>query len=264
MVDFAFLDSGTGGIPYLVQLLQQAPQAKCVYVGDTANFPYGEKTHEQIVAAVLKCVEKIISRFDPKVIVIACNTMSVNVLDVLREVYPDRQFVGTVPAIKVAGKISKKHCIGLLATNSTVNHPYNQDLKNHFAADCKMVLRGDPELISFIEHESFTATQNEREAACKPAVDFFRASGCDVIILGCTHFLNMAQEIQNVCGTDITVVDSREGVVNRALSILGQANGGPSGEGSPKLYVTGFTDQQDELEYNAICERFRLEFGGRL
>ena len=70
MVDFVFLDSGTGGIPYLMHLLEIKPDAKCVYVGDTANFPYGEKNHEQIVSAVLNCIKVIIEKFSPKVIVL--------------------------------------------------------------------------------------------------------------------------------------------------------------------------------------------------
>ncbi len=299
MVDFAFLDSGTGGIPYLLHMLDIFPKASCVYVGDTANFPYGEKSHEQIVQCVIELVKKIIQRFDPKIIVIACNTMSVNALNVLREVYPETQFVGTVPAIKLAASVSKKRVIGLLATHATVQNPYNMDLKNHFAADCKMVLRGDPDLISFIEHESFTATESEREAACKPAVDYFSEQGCDVIILGCTHFLNLKKEMQKVCSSDITVVDSVDGVVNRAIDLYGALRGVPAvrvaetasagaqGEerfanefcfrfndngkqniASPslksKLFVTGFSDKNDEKEYNVLCSRFGLEFNGLL
>ena len=299
MVDFAFLDSGTGGIPYLLHMLEIFPDASCVYVGDTANFPYGEKSHAQIVQCVIELVKKIIQRFDPKIIVIACNTMSVNALNVLREVYPEKQFVGTVPAIKLAASVSKKRVIGLLATHATVQNPYNMDLKNHFAADCKMVLRGDPDLISFIEHESFTATESEREAACKPAVDYFLEQGCDVIILGCTHFLNLKKEMQKVCGSHITVVDSVDGVVNRAIDLYGALRGAPAervaeqpgacedcgvqGEerfanefcfrfkdnekqnvASPSLFITGFNDKKDEKEYDVICNRYNLIYGGKL
>lgn len=262
MVDFAFLDSGTGGIPYLLHMLEIFPDASCVYVGDTANFPYGEKSHEQIVQCVIELVKKIIQRFDPKIIVIACNTMSVNALNVLREVYPEKQFVGTVPAIKLAASVSKKRVIGLLATHATVQNPYNMDLKNHFAADCKMVLRGDPDLISFIEHDSFTATESEREAACKPAVDYFLEQGCDVIILGCTHFLNLKKEMQKVCGSHITVVDSVDGVVNRAINLFHGAKS--DDRTSPSLFITGFNDKKDEKEYDVICNRYNLIYGGKL
>ena len=271
MVDFVFLDSGTGGIPYLMHLLEIKPDAKCVYVGDTANFPYGEKNHEQIVSAVLNCVKVIIERFSPKVIVLACNTMSVNSLDVLREVFPNQIFVGTVPAIKLAAKVSKKRKIGLLATKATVEHPYNKDLKNHFAKDCQMFLRGEPKLISFIEHESFTATSSEREEACKEAVKYFAQKDCDVIILGCTHFLNIKKEMQKVCGSDIQVVDSVEGVVNRALDVFSKIQKTNDGNESKtntnyraKLFVTGFNDKKDKKEYDEICSRYKLEFGGIL
>jgi len=264
-VDFAFLDSGTGGIPYMLHLKEVCPSASCIYVGDTEHFPYGEKTHEEIVKYVLDCVKKIITKFDPKIIILACNTMSVNALDVLRDVYPEHLFVGTVPAIKLAATVSKKRCIGLLATNSTVNHPYNQDLKNHFAADCKMVLRGDPDLISFIEHESFTATEEERKAACVPVVEFFKKEGCDAIILGCTHFLNLKEEIQQVAAPEITVVDSVEGVTNRALSLHGDKFDICKGTDlKSTLFITGLSDKKDKKEYDVICNRYDLEFGGIL
>jgi len=264
LVDFVFLDSGTGGIPYMLKLKEICPQASCVYVGDTANFPYGEKSHEEIVKCDLEVVEKIVNKFDPKVIVIACNTMSVNALDVLREAFHKVQFVGTVPAIKLAGDNSKKRCIGLLATNATCNHPYNQDLKNHFAADCKMVLRGDPELISFIEHESFTASAEQRENACKPAIDYFRGQGCDVVILGCTHFLNLKAEMQKVASPDITIVDSVEGVTKRALSVHGNFADSQLSAVNSQLFITGFSDKKDEKEYDVICKRYGLHFGGKL
>lgn len=277
-VDFAFIDSGTGGIPYLLHLLEVFPEANCVYVGDTANFPYGQKSHQEIVHGVLSCVKKVIDSFNPVIIVLACNTMSVNGLSILREVYPERQFVGTVPAIKLAASVSNKRVIGLLATKATVENPYNMDLKNHFAADCRMELRGDSELISFVEHESFTATEEERMKACEPAVNFFREKGCDTIILGCTHFLNLKKEISKVAAPDIMVVDSVEGVVNRAMDLYGALRGVPvreggeqcnvsQGETSPSkslLFVTGFSDKKDEKEYDVICNRYNLEFGGIL
>jgi len=264
MIDFVFLDSGTGGLPYLLYMKELKPSFSCAYVADTKNFPYGQKTHEEIVQGVLDITKKIIEKLSPKVIVIACNTMSVNALDVVREAYPEIKFVGTVPAIKTAGDISKKKCIGLLATNSTINHPYNQDLKNHFASDCKMVLRGDPDLISFIEHKSFTATEEEKINACLPAVNFFRDNGCDVIILGCTHFLNLRDQMQKASEPDITVVDSREGVVNRAISVFGKEGEESRKEEASTLYVTGFSDQKDLAEYEIICKNYNLIWSGKL
>ena len=132
-------------------------------------------------------------------------------------------------------------------------------MKEEFASDCRLVLRGDPELISFIEHKSFTATEEEKKEAVVPAVEYFKKEGSDVIILGCTHFLNLADDIQKVCGESIKVVDSKEGVVKRCLSVI--ENTPVSDEKvKPSLYVTGFPQQKDESEYTLICSRFNINW----
>ena len=282
MTDYVFIDSGVGGIPYMMKLLKKKPDATCVYVGDTTNFPYGEKTHEQVVACVLDLVEAIKNKFAPKVIVMACNTMSVNALEAVRARFPDIQFVGTVPAIKLAASVSKKRCIGLLATKATCENPYNIELKNKFASDCTLINRPDPQLISFIEHNAFTATREECLAAVKPAVDFFREKGCDAIILGCTHFLNVTDIFKAACEPDIQVVDSVDGVVRHALEVaespvaantmvecsqntrsLSLSKGETSEKGA-QLYITGFTDNKEKAQYDTLCARFNLKFKGLL
>ncbi|MCR4947884.1 MAG: glutamate racemase [Treponema sp.] len=294
MTDFVFIDSGVGGIPYMTTLLQRAPEAECVYVADTANFPYGEKSHENVVKCVTELVEKIRRKFAPKVIVVACNTMSVNALEALREAFQDVKFVGTVPAIKLAASVSEKRRLGLLATHATCENPYNIELKNKFAGDCTLVNRADPQLISFIEHNAFTASREECLEAVKPAVDFFRRENCDVIILGCTHFLNFTEVFEAACEPDIKVVDSVDGVVRHALTVVEcsrseciettNINGGDTGvspvrRGSeqrsasvgetspsqkPKLFITGFRDREEENQYNVLCSRFGIQFGGLL
>ncbi|MCR4949627.1 MAG: glutamate racemase [Treponema sp.] len=282
MTDFVFIDSGVGGIPYMTTLLQREPDAECLYVADTANFPYGEKSHEEVVACVTALVEKICSKFSPKVIVLACNTMSVNALEALREKFSDVKFVGTVPAIKLAASVSKKRRLGLLATHATCENPYNIELKNKFAADCTIINRPDPQLISFIEHKAFTASREECLDAVKPAVDFFRGEDCDVIILGCTHFLNFTEVFEEACKPDIKVVDSVDGVVRHALEVLGEKHVGDfkgvsplrrrgseqrsasEGKSFPTLFITGFRDREEENQYNVLCSRFGIKFGGLL
>ena len=96
-VNFAFLDSGTGGLPYLKYLKAERPDSACVYVGDTKNFPYGEKTAGQIIEKSCGCAEKIIKKWNPDAVVVACNTISVSALDELRRRFPGTPFVGTVP-----------------------------------------------------------------------------------------------------------------------------------------------------------------------
>lgn len=268
-VDFAFLDSGTGGIPYMLLLKEKSPERRCVYLGDTVHFPYGEKSFEEIVSCSSHAISQIIDRWNPRAVIIACNTISVTALDELRKLYPDLPIIGTVPAIKLAAKVSLNKKIGFLATNASVNHPYSQKLIEDFASDCQVLKRGDPDLIDFIEHRLFTATREEKMAAVMPAVDYFNTCGCDTIILGCTHFTHMAREIDEAFASKswrkVFVVDSRDGVSNHALDVIKTAPEKPDSENLPEdmtFFVTSLNGDDEKKEYETLCDKFHIPFGG--
>lgn len=271
-IDIAFLDSGTGGIPYMLYLKQKAPSVKCVYLGDTANFPYGEKSPEQIIKCSTKAVELLINKFSPKIIVVACNTISVTALDSFRKTFPNIPFVGTVPAIKLASSLSKKRRIGLLATRQSVNHPYTQQLIADFSSDCYVAKRGDPELINFIEKNLFTATQDEITNAIMPAINFFKAEDVDTIILGCTHFLHISEQIAKLAGLEITVVDSREGVAKQALRVLNEKSSLSKTKDSPAINTEQIADKtffvtsesNSKEEYQILSKNLNLTYSGLL
>ena len=268
MTDFVFIDSGVGGIPYMTALLQKEPDASCVYVADNANFPYGEKSHDEVVSCVVGVVQKICDKFAPSVIVLACNTISVNALEVLRKKFVQVKFVGTVPAIKLASSVSQKKRIGLIASSSTCENPYNIELKNKFASDCELIMRADAELISFIEEKGFTATESELENAVQPAIEFFARKDCDAIVLGCTHFLNIKNVFEKVAlAHSIKIVDSVDGVVRHTLEVAGGVGRSirelteySSKTHGPSLFITG----ESNSSYKTICERYKINFGGKI
>ncbi|MCQ2247817.1 MAG: glutamate racemase [Treponema sp.] len=269
LVDFAFLDSGTGGIPYMLLLKEKSPRSRCVYLGDTVHFPYGEKDFNEIVRCASNAINLIIDRWNPRVIVIACNTISVTALDSLRKLHPSLPIVGTVPAIKLAAKISENKRIGFLATNASVNHPYSENLIREFASDCQVFKRGDPDLIEFIEHKLFTATREEKIAAVMPAVEYFNSLGCDTIILGCTHFTHMFREIEEAFASKswrkVFVVDSRDGVSNHALDVIKECTGVVEDSDfadDMKFYVTSLKGEDEKREYETLCSKFHIPFGG--
>lgn len=293
-IDFAFLDSGTGGIPYMISLHEKMPEAKCVYLGDTLHFPYGEKTPEEVTKCASETISEIVRKWNPKVIVVACNTISVTALEDLRKLFPEISIIGTVPAIKLAAKITKNKRIGLLATNATVRHPYCQRLINDFASDCFVAKRGEPDLVNFVEKRYFEASEEERLQAVKPAADFFKSQGCDTIILGCTHFTHIFNEMKKACGDKIQVVDSRDGVANQAIRKLKIKNAELRiNESEPKqeenaaieqrsvsrpqkiecnsnqeiqnltFFVTK-ADEKEEEEYKSLCKNMKIPYGGVL
>ncbi|MBO7638758.1 MAG: aspartate/glutamate racemase family protein, partial [Treponema sp.] len=122
-IDFAFLDSGTGGIPYMLALKNKRPDARCVYLGDTVHFPYGQKTKDEVIESASQSIDLIIKKWNPRSLVIACNTISVTALDELRKRFYPLPIIGTVPAVRLAARVSKNRRIGLLATNATVANP---------------------------------------------------------------------------------------------------------------------------------------------
>ena len=280
-IDFAILDSGTGGIPYMMDIKNKRPDLRCVYLGDTANFPYGQKSYEEVIEASSGAVSKIIERWKPECIVIACNTISVTALDELRKRFAPLKFIGTVPAIRLASRVTRNKRIGLLATNATVNHPYCQKLVKDFASDCTLYSRGDPDLVAFVEHRYFKADEEEKLAAVKKAVDFFREKECDTVILGCTHFTHIAKEFEKACGDDITVIDSRNGVSNQAIKVRFDGNETVHSENDHKtniieeksmkllppdmsFFVTSLEKKEDEEEYAELCDHFGIPWGGLL
>ncbi len=257
--DFAFLDSGTGGLPYMRRLRELLPSARCVYLADTLHFPYGEKTREEVIGFTFEAVSLILNIFSPKVIVLACNTMSVSALEKLRNRFLQVPFVGTVPAIKLAAARSSNRKIGLLASSRTVSDPYTEALIAEFAGDCEIIRRGDGELVSFVENGLVSSDRETRCAAVAPAVSCFKGAGADTIVLACTHFIHVKDEIAELAGPGTLVIDSCDGVARQAVSVFsrvyshGMLVSDSAESGCGEFFITGFPDGKTESHYEGLA-----------
>ena len=145
-----FFDSGVGGLSVLAPTAALLPQAPLVYVADSAGFPYGTRSEAEIAARVPALLGRLAERFDPRLIVIACNTASTIALAAVRAAL-DLPIVGTVPAIKPAAEASRSRVIGVLGTDATVRQPYVDDLAARFAGDCTVLRHGSAELVELAE-----------------------------------------------------------------------------------------------------------------
>jgi len=191
-----FFDSGVGGLSVLAPTRQLLPNAPLVYVADNAGFPYGKRTEAEIASRVPALLGRLVERFHPRLAVIACNTASTIALDHVRSAL-DLPVVGTVPAIKPAGEMSKTRVIGVLGTQATVRQPYVDDLAAKFASDCALIRHGSPELVELAEAKlagEEVALDAVREAAA-PMFGAERGEEIDVVVLACTHFPLLRDEL---------------------------------------------------------------------
>ncbi len=260
----AFFDSGLGGLPYYEWAAGRLPTETFVYLADTANFPYGEKSIEELEQIVIKSVGRLIAHTNPKVVVVACNTASVVALPALRRSYPI-PFVGVVPAIKPAATLSKNRSIGLLATARTVTDKYTERLIRDFAADCNIARIADGKLVRFVESRILDAGIEEKRTAVAASVRSLREAHVDAVVLGCTHFVYLAAEIEEALGRGVKVLDSREGVGKQLARVVTPARNTQARRTADSFYVTGFGQQSganQEERYRAFAERFGLRYDG--
>src|SRR3546814_768765 len=145
-----FFDSGVGGLSVLAPTRRLLPAAPLVYVADNGGFPYGTKTEAEIAARVPALLGRLVERYRPRLVVIACNTASTIALAAVRSAL-DLPIVGTVPAIKPAAAMSKTRVIGVLGTDATVRQPYVDRLSAEFASDCLVLRPGSARLVDLAE-----------------------------------------------------------------------------------------------------------------
>ena len=210
-----FFDSGVGGLSVLEPTRKLLPNAPIVYAADNAGYPYGTKSEAELAARVPALLGRLVERFHPRLAVIACNTASTIALDHVRAAL-DIPVVGTVPAIKPAAELSKSRVIGVLGTAATVRQPYVDDLAERFASDCLVIRHGSPELVELAEAKLAGATVSidAIHEAIAPMVTQPDGEKMDVMVLACTHFPLLAEEIATAYPA-IAQVDGGPGIARR-------------------------------------------------
>ncbi len=249
-------DSGVGGLSVLAAIRAELPKAPLVYAADSAGFPYGTKSAAEIEARVPALLGRLAERYDPQLIVIACNTASTIALDPVRTAL-DLPVVGTVPAIKPAAALSKTRVIGVLGTDATVVQPYVDRLAEEFAADCEVVRHGSAELVELAEAKLRGAPADE--AAYRRIMDdlLSRPQGdrIDTVVLACTHFPLVEAELEAASPRPLAFVDGKEGIARRTAWLT---RGVPWPDEPPEG-VAVFTGRNTDVEaYRRGLARFGL------
>ena len=223
----AVFDSGVGGISVLRQLRKQMPGERFLYLGDSANAPYGTRSRQEIGQLSLNVAKNLVSR-GAKALVVACNTATAAAIDTLRQTYPELIVVGIEPALKPAADRFPGGTIGVLATPVTLNEEKFQQLSAHYGQHCTVVKLPAPGLSELVEHGK--GDSSESEALLRPLLEPW-VGKLDALVLGCTHYPFAAGAIRRILGDDILLMDGGEGTARetkrrlREAGLLNEAEG---------------------------------------
>ncbi|WEK49758.1 MAG: glutamate racemase [Candidatus Kaistia colombiensis] len=214
-------DSGIGGLSVLREIRRQLPSAEIAYVADNAAFPYGDWDAAPLSDHIVALMGRLIGRFAPDAVVIACNTASTLVLPPLRALHAI-PFIGTVPAIKPAAKRSQSGVVGVLATPGTMKRDYTRELIRSFARDCHVRLVGSSELAPLAEAVMRGAAVDGAAIRAEIEPAFIEVDGkrTDTIVLACTHYPFLIDRLEAIAPWPVTWIDPAEAIARRVLSVL--------------------------------------------
>lgn len=240
-------DSGVGGLSVFDCIAAALPDLGLLYVADNAFFPYGTKEEGALVARVRDLLAELAERLHPDLVVIACNTASTVALPAARDAL-SVPIVGTVPAIKPAAQASVTRVIGLLGTPGTVRRRYTQALIDEFAPDCTVLRHGSAELVELAERklrgESLAPVEIERALA--GLYDQPAGERMDTVVLACTHFPLVADELAAGAPRPLRWIDSGAAIARRVASLLdGAPAGGDTVQSRPHRAI--FTARTDDV-----------------
>jgi glutamate racemase len=216
-------DSGLGGLTVARATKALIPEADYLYAADTAAFPYGAWDEPPLVERICRVIGRCIDAASPDVVVVACNTASTLALAELRKRYAV-PFVGTVPAIKPAAAQTKSLIIGVLATPGTVSREYTQALIHTFAYHCRVFLHGARRLAEIAEAKlkGGTADMDTIREEIKPVLRRREGRRTDTVVLGCTHYPLLLEELNEAAPWPVTFIDPAPAIARRVRTILAE------------------------------------------
>jgi len=212
-------DSGVGGLSILQALQQVLPGCEYIYASDNAAFPYGTKSAEFLIERVDTVLQALIEKFQPDIIVVACNTASTLVLPHIRQRF-SIPIVGVVPAIKPAAEQSTTGVIGLLGTPGTVARDYTKALITEFAGSREVLSVGSSELVILAE-DALRGISPPVELLRSILKPLFQNGQLDTIVLACTHFPLIKQQLADAAPRTVNWLDSGQAIARRVHSLLG-------------------------------------------
>jgi glutamate racemase len=246
-------DSGVGGLSILQTLARRLPAEKFVYVADSGNAPYGDKSaafieHRALNIATFMRAQHI------KALVLACNTVSAVAAASLRRAF---QFpiVAMEPAIKPAVAHSQSGVVLVMGTTATIASRAVLDLCERFGKGSRILLQGCPGLVDLVEQGLIDA-----EVTCHLLEGYLRPpllEGADTIVIGCTHFTFLVDAIKRIAGPGVSIVEPSEAIAMQLSRTLVQGPGFATAEwpATPVYFTYGPRSNLESFLANTVGSR---------
>jgi len=208
-------DSGIGGTSIWTAIHELLPNEDTIYLADSKNAPYGQKSKEEIIHLSSKNTELLLN-MDCKLIVVACNTATTNAIATLRANY-QVPFIGIEPAIKPAALHSKTQKIGILATKGTLNSELFYKNVEKFQ-DIQIIEQIGFGLVELIENGEINSAEMKKllQSYLEPMIN----QNIDYLVLGCSHYPYLIPQIKKILPKHIQIIDSGEAVAKQTKNIL--------------------------------------------
>lgn len=238
-------DSGVGGLSIAKCITEQLPHENIIYIADSFHAPYGEKSVDFIIERVNVIAQQLIDK-GVKAIVIACNTATVNAIEQLRS-QVDIPIIGVEPAIKPAAKQSANKKVAILTTQATSKNQRFNDLIDLHHNGAEVFIQPCPGLVEFIEQgqQDSKACNTLLAQYIEPLVN----KGVDTLVLGCTHYPFVQQQISAIAGQQVNIIETAAPVTQQLTKILIEKNIAAcvTQQGEHQFFSSLVTKQQEQI-----------------
>ena len=245
-------DSGVGGTSILNEIVKLLPYEDYLYLADSKNAPYGQKSVQEIKDLCHKNVKWLLAH-GAKIIVVACNTATTNAIEELRQTY-NVPFIGIEPAIKPAALNTQTNTIGILATKGTLNSALFCKKVDLYSSKIRIIEVVGKGLVEAIESGDLSseALKLKLEGFVKPML----AQKIDYLVLGCSHYPYLIPLLKSIVPLGVKIIDSGEAVAKQTKSVLQNKQLlNAQGRSDLKLYSNSSLNA-----LNQICERTFNDF----
>ncbi len=233
-------DSGFGGLTVARATIDLLPHEDLVYLGDTARYPYGSRSLDEVRGFSLEIASFLLDRYDVKVLVVACNTATAAALDDLVAALPIPVLGVIDPGVRAVVEVSESGRLGVIGTIGTIGSGAYEEAVRRVSPDAEVVSCACPGFVEFVERGVTAGPEVEVLASrlLAPVIDV----GIDALLLGCTHYPYLNRVIGDTVGRDVVLVSSADETafaLARMLDELQLRNPDDGRTGTPRFVSSG-------------------------